>query len=289
MNQSDSIGSLAKALCNVQSQLEGAKKDSLNPYFKAKYADLASVWDACRDLLGRNELAVAQTSSVIEGRDLVVDTTLMHSSGEWISGQLAVPLTKQDPQGIGSAITYARRYALSAIVGISPEDDDAEAATSRPKPAKPTKGELEKAIEKTEEREHWCYHHNVPFFKKGNMRGYAHKTEDGWCNEQTNVELAANKPPETPPEATESKSDREKPSASASVPDGKALGLKLERLTKEVPDIWAVDKIKFLLKQMGGKGERVSEMLKSLAPVPFQEFIESVDLAIANLDKEEGG
>ena len=200
MNQSENIGSLAKALCIVQSQLEGAKKDSVNPFFRSKYADLASVWDACRDLLHKNELAVAQTSSVIEGRDLVVVTTLMHSSGEWIRGELAVPLTKQDPQGIGSAITYARRYALSAIVGISPEDDDAEAATSRPKqPAKtaekPTKEELEKAIEKTE---HWCYHHNVEFFKKGNMKGYAHKTETGWCNEKTDVELGPNTPPDAP-------------------------------------------------------------------------------------------
>ena len=196
MNQSDTIGSLAKALCTVQSQLEGARKDSLNPFFKSKYADLASVWDACRDLLGKNELAVVQTSSVIEGRDLVVDTTLMHSSGEWISGQLAVHLVKQDPQGLGSAITYLRRYALSAIVGISPEDDDAEAATSRSKPEKPTEKELKKAIEKTE-GEHWCYHHGVPFFKKGNMKGYAHKTETGWCNEQTNVELGPNAPQST--------------------------------------------------------------------------------------------
>ena len=133
MQQSDSIKELAKALCNVQSQLEGAKKDQTNPFFKAKYADLASVWGACRDLLGKNDLSVVQTTSVIEGREFVLDTTLLHTSGEWISGQLSVPLVKNDPQGLGSAFTYARRYALSAIVGICPEDDDAENATQRQK------------------------------------------------------------------------------------------------------------------------------------------------------------
>jgi len=131
MQKSENIAELAKALSIVQSQLEGAKKDSVNPFFRSKYADLASVWDACRNLLGKNELAVVQTSSVIEGRDLVVNTTLMHSSGEWISGELAVPLPKNDPQGLGSALTYARRYGLSAMIGICPEDDDAESATPR--------------------------------------------------------------------------------------------------------------------------------------------------------------
>lgn len=151
MEQSETIGALAKALCNVQAQLEGAKKDSTNPFFKSKYADLASVWDACRDLLGKNNLAVVQAFSVIEGRDLVVDTTLMHTSGEWVKGQLAVPLSKNDPQGVGSAITYARRYALSAIVGICPEDDDAESATTRPKPQEKAKPqEKPKPVEATD-------------------------------------------------------------------------------------------------------------------------------------------
>ncbi len=96
-----------------------------------------------------------------------------------------------------------------------------------------------------------------------------------------------NKPPETPPEATKSKSEGDKAVTKATVFDGKAFGLKLERLSEEVPDIWAIDKVKFLLKQMGGKGEKVVELLKSLKPVPFQEFVESVDLAIKNLEGEE--
>jgi len=142
MQKSDTIGELAKALCEVQKKLEGAKKDASNPFFKSSYATLASVWGASRDLLSTNGLSVVQTFSTgYENDKLIIETTLLHSSGEWISGSLLMKPVKEDPQGFGSAITYGRRYALAAIVGISPEDDDAEAATER-KPAKralPTK------------------------------------------------------------------------------------------------------------------------------------------------------
>ncbi len=135
MDKSETTVEIAKALCVVQKNLLHAKKDSTNPFFKAQYSSLSSVWDACRDLLADNGLSVVQTSTVIEGRALVVDTTLLHTSGEWITGELAMPLAKDDPQGVGSAMTYARRYGLAAIVGVSPEDDDAEGATKRePKP-----------------------------------------------------------------------------------------------------------------------------------------------------------
>jgi len=132
MNKSDTIAELAKALSSVQGKLEGATQDSTNPYFKSKYADLSSVWNACRKLLTENGLSVAQTCDEIEGR-LIIETTLLHSSGEWISGRLALNPVKNDPQGIGSAITYGRRYSLSAMVGICPEDDDAEAGMGRKK------------------------------------------------------------------------------------------------------------------------------------------------------------
>ncbi len=137
MLKSDTIGELAKALVNVQKVLEGAKKDSKNPFFKSSYADLSSVWEACRKPLAENGLAVIQTMDLQEGADLIIETMLVHTSGEWISGQLWMKPVKDDPQGIGSAITYARRYALAAIVGVCPEDDDAEQAMSRtaPKPA----------------------------------------------------------------------------------------------------------------------------------------------------------
>jgi hypothetical protein len=109
----------------------GAKKDSTNPHFRTAYADLASVWDACRAPLANAGLSVVQLVSSDE-KSAIIETILAHSSGEWVSSTLAVPLTKADAQGLGSAITYGRRYALAAIVGVCPADDDGEAAVARP-------------------------------------------------------------------------------------------------------------------------------------------------------------
>lgn len=131
MNKSDSIGALAKALSIVQSKLQPAVKDAANPFFKAKYADLNSVWQSCRALLSENGLAVAQVNQFSE-TGVVIETVLMHESGEWISGEMYLPLAKHDPQGVGSATTYGRRYGLAAIVGIvADEDDDGNAASNR--------------------------------------------------------------------------------------------------------------------------------------------------------------
>jgi len=128
--QSPSIAALAKALSDAQGKIKGAVKDADNPFFKSRYADLASVWDACRAQLSAAELAVIQTTANgISG--VTVITTLAHSSGEWIRGSLTLRPVKDDPQGAGSAITYARRYALAAMVGVAPEDDDGEAASGR--------------------------------------------------------------------------------------------------------------------------------------------------------------
>jgi hypothetical protein len=133
---SASIGALAAALAKAQGAMSGAKKDAENPFFKSAYADLASVWDTCRAPLAANGLAVIQTTG--GNADLVeVITTLAHTSGEWVRGTLVMKPVKADPQGIGSALTYARRYALAAIVGIAPEDDDGNAASQPGKP--PTK------------------------------------------------------------------------------------------------------------------------------------------------------
>lgn len=132
MIKSDSIGELAKALATTQGQIEAAKKSSENPFFKSKYADLAAVWDACRAALSKNGIAVIQTpkSSCDEnGTVVTVGTLLAHSSGEWVFEELSAAPTKDDPQGIGSCITYLRRYGLSAFVGVAPEDDDGNAAS----------------------------------------------------------------------------------------------------------------------------------------------------------------
>lgn len=117
MLKSNTIGELAKALAIVQSKLAPAKKDSQNPFFRSSYADLNSVWDSCRELLTSNGLSVVQTNQItLDG--VIVETILLHSSGEYIGGELFLPLTKQDAQGVGSALTYGRRYGLAAIVGI---------------------------------------------------------------------------------------------------------------------------------------------------------------------------
>ena len=133
MNQSESIAALAAALSKAQSAITGALKDSANPFFKSKYADLAACWDACRSQLAANNLAVIQTTEVT-GAGTVLVTTLAHSSGEWMRGYLPVLTKDAGPQGQGSGLTYARRYALAAMVGLAQIDDDGEAAQARNKP-----------------------------------------------------------------------------------------------------------------------------------------------------------
>lgn len=129
---SESLGKLFEALAKAQSKIEAAVKDKSNPYFKSKYADLNSIWDACRGPLSENGLSVLQTVEGNRAEPFLV-TWLGHASGEWIKSRLPLIIMKPDPQSMGSAITYARRYALSAIVGVSAdeEDDDGEKAMNR--------------------------------------------------------------------------------------------------------------------------------------------------------------
>jgi hypothetical protein len=133
MSQSESIANLAKALSIVQGKLTYASKDSANPFFKSKYADLESVWDSCRALLSDNGLSVIQFPGEYFDGTMSLTTILAHASGEWMSQQMSVPVTKPDAQGAGSALSYMRRYALSAVVGVVQADDDGNAASS-PKP-----------------------------------------------------------------------------------------------------------------------------------------------------------
>jgi hypothetical protein len=113
-NKSESVNELAAALAKAQQEIKGAMKDSVNPFFKSKYADLESVWDACREPLTKNGLSVVQIP--IGGKEGVsVQTILLHSSGQWIAGELLLNPTKTDPQAIGLAISYGRRYSLAAL------------------------------------------------------------------------------------------------------------------------------------------------------------------------------
>lgn len=128
--QSETIGKLAEALSKAQGVIENAKKESENPFFKSHYADLSSVWEVARKPLSDNGLAVSQLPETCEGNKIKLRTILMHSSGEWVCSEFDMPYIKADPQAVGSALTYARRYALAAIVGIvADEDDDGNAAS----------------------------------------------------------------------------------------------------------------------------------------------------------------
>jgi len=129
MNKSESITNLVKSLTTFQGKMTAVKKDATNPFYKSKYATLDTIWESIRKPLSENGLSVAQTMNLIEDKN-VLETTLYHTSGEWISGTQLVNPIKDDPQSLGSAISYARRYSLSAILGIvTDEDDDANVAT----------------------------------------------------------------------------------------------------------------------------------------------------------------
>jgi hypothetical protein len=135
MNKSENIGELAAALCKAQTKMKSAVKDKANPFFKSSYADLSSVWDACKAELAANGLAISQHPTTDSTGSVIVETVLIHSSGQWMSSALAMKPTKNDPQAYGSAITYARRYALAAVVGVVTDDDDGNEASDRQAPA----------------------------------------------------------------------------------------------------------------------------------------------------------
>ena len=129
LNASENLADLAAALCAVQGELKPAIKQADNPFFKSKYVDLPGVWEAIRPLLSKNGLSVVQTFTASADGPTIV-TTLMHKSGQWVSSELFLKPAKSDPQGVGSAITYGRRYALAAMVGVvADEDDDGNAAS----------------------------------------------------------------------------------------------------------------------------------------------------------------
>ena len=132
MNKSESITNLATALAMAQMNLKGAIKDSANPFFKSKYADLSSVVEAIRPAFGQCGLSYVQRIEPSDRDEVRVETILMHASGEWLScGVLNLPVSKADAQGYGSALTYARRYSLAAACGVAPEDDDGNAASGK--------------------------------------------------------------------------------------------------------------------------------------------------------------
>lgn len=135
LTTSASLGELAGALAKAQGAMKPAAKSAENPFFKSSYADLPACWEAARVALSSNNLAVIQTTSM-HGPQVLLVTLLAHSSGEWIRGELPVNPTKNDPQSMGSAMTYARRYSFCAITGVTAEDEDDDGNAGSTPPAK---------------------------------------------------------------------------------------------------------------------------------------------------------
>lgn len=123
---------IASALVKAQTAFGPALKTSSNPHFKSRYADLSACIEAVIDSLNANGIFLAQPTHE-DSTGVTVETLFIHESGETLScGRLHVPASKQDPQGYGSALTYARRYSLMSACGIAPEDDDGNAAIRKP-------------------------------------------------------------------------------------------------------------------------------------------------------------
>ena len=136
MKMSEEISALAAALSKAQSSIEDATKGTENDYFKSKYADLSAVRDTIRKPLAENELSIAQFPTTAPN-GVSVETVLMHSSGQYMSASVWVPISKMDAHGIGSGITYARRYGLMSLLCLASEDDDGNAAVNTgPAPVK---------------------------------------------------------------------------------------------------------------------------------------------------------
>ncbi len=131
MKTSPSITTIAAVLPKAQAEIKGALKDATNPHFRSKYADLTSVIEACKAALNKHGITFLQPVRSGEA-GVIVETVLLHTSGEWISDELELPVSKNDAQGVGSAITYGRRYGLQSMVGIPAEDDDGNAAAKSP-------------------------------------------------------------------------------------------------------------------------------------------------------------
>lgn len=134
MEKSESIKEIAIALCKFSGLVEKIKKTETNPFFKSKYADLSGILDVIKEPLIECELSIVQMPKGKYG----LETMIMHSSGEWMSGEYEMKPTKEDPQNAGSVITYQRRYALGAVLGLNiDKDDDGNAGSEAVKEVKP--------------------------------------------------------------------------------------------------------------------------------------------------------
>ncbi|MEN9755853.1 MAG: hypothetical protein RL755_40 [Pseudomonadota bacterium] len=141
MNKSDEIKELATALAKYHATAVNPAKNATNPHLKSKYADLSEVINASRGLLASVGLSIVQLESFANDC-ATVETILLHESGQFISSTLSIPCAKKDAQGIGSVMTYARRYGWSAMCGLAQEDDDGNAVSKTQQPVAPVEKEI---------------------------------------------------------------------------------------------------------------------------------------------------
>jgi len=135
MEMSQEIKEIAEAMALAQAEITTASKDKKNPHFGQTYATLASVWDACRAALTKNGISVIQSPNAA-GTQVTVTPMLLHKSGQWFRDSITLTARDASPQPLGSATTYGRRYALSAMVSVAPDDDDDGNHAQPEKPAK---------------------------------------------------------------------------------------------------------------------------------------------------------
>lgn len=184
MKTSESLKSFAASFVKAQSQLKEANKNKLNPFYKSNYADLNSVWEAAKEALHSNGFTISQPTVFRDGV-MLVETLLLHTSGEWIMGEYLVTTEKPGPQAIGAAVSYARRYALASIVGVTTGevDDDGESATNHEKktenvPASPATATAPAAASQVQEppKSEWLMTRFVP--ASVTRRGDAYDVKD---------------------------------------------------------------------------------------------------------------
>lgn len=133
MNRSETIGNFAAAFVKAQAKMGNATKGSANPFFKSKFADLNAIREACTPPLNEQGISILQPTTVVEGKHYI-ETILLHESGEYMSGLYEIVVAKaNDPQSLGAAISYARRYGLQSMVSVGAEDDDGESSMGRSK------------------------------------------------------------------------------------------------------------------------------------------------------------
>lgn len=146
MKTSETLANLAPALAKAQAELKAIAKDSVNPHFRNTYASLDNILEGIRPTLAKHGLSLVQGATAPHAdengviRSFVVETMLLHASGEYVTNAAVMPLAKADPQGAGGALTYGRRYGVAALLALATEeDDDGNVASARPAaPAKPS-------------------------------------------------------------------------------------------------------------------------------------------------------